>query len=299
MTVAVGSPTLGPVSGGGNKRMIRIWLAIVLATGALVPLAGRASATDYSFSASPDGGNYATVPDQTGPYDGSLAQDNGGYATIPFHVTFATSGDVRTAIFQAPETWDDTGPGPPHPLYVKWGNLSSGRVEQPADCHLAGRTVALVKVGTLPVVADGCGTFNFGPFPNLGSYKWTITLDATPAATPTPRPTPAGRPRPTPTITPRPAARPTPPITARQPRARTTPSAQQVLAVIDSPSVGPSASEPPLAAIALLSPAVQPVLAASTTSDPTAWIVIGGLILLGLLLATPEVGRTLRRRRHR
>jgi hypothetical protein len=285
--------------------LIRIWLAIVLATGALVPHAGTVSATDYSLSASPDGVNYATVPDQTGPYDGSLAKDNGGYATIPFHVTFATSGDVRTVTFQAPETWDDTGPGPPHPLYVRWGNLSSGRVEQPADCHLAGRTVALANVGTLAVVADGCGTFNFGSSPNLGSYKWTITLDATPAATstPTPRATPAppaptGPSRPTSTTTPGPAARPTPPITPRQPRARTTPTAQQVVAVTESPSVGPSASAPPVAEIALPTPVNQPVLAASTTSDPTAWIVIAGLILLGLLLAIPEVGRTLRRRRH-
>jgi hypothetical protein len=68
--------------------------------------------------------------------------------------------------------------------------------------------------------------------------------------------------------------------------------------VTDSPSVEAPASAPPVAEIALPSPAAQPVLAASTTSDPTAWIVIVGLILLGLLLATAEVGRTLRRRRH-
>lgn len=303
--------------------MIRIGLAIVLATGALVPLAGTLSATDYSFTLSPDEVNYATVPDQTSAYDGSLPADTGGYTDIPFHVTFSTSGDIRTATFQAPESWIcDPKCGDPeeHYLYVKWADQTSGPILNDGSCHLAGQAIVPADV-PLSVKSDGCGTY--GPFPeppgvvpppNLGSYEWTITLDATPAPTPTPTP----RPTPTPTLTPRPtpvpptptprprptpttasghSPRPTPRITPRPPTSGASPTGQ-VAAAIGSPSLRPSGSTPPVAEIASPVPVVSSLPAANTTSDPTGWIVIAGLVLLGLLLAGPEIGRTIRRRRH-
>jgi hypothetical protein len=303
--------------------MTRIALALLLTAGALVPLAGPVvAATNFSFSVSPDNviADFATIPNQTGPYDGSIASDTGGYTDIPFHVTFSVKGDVKTATFQAPESWlCDSACGDPelHYLYVKWGDLTSGKITDGADCHLAGRNVAAAAPDdlALSVVSNNCGTY--GPFPeppgvvpppNLGSYKWTITLDATPAPTPTPtatpKPTPKPTPRPTPTpkptptITPGRTPTPTPRITPPPPTAAATPTGQ-VLGAIGSPppSVEPSASTPPLAEIASQSPVAPPVPAAATTSDPTAWIVLAGLVLLGLLLAVPEIRRILRRRR--
>src|SRR5664279_5270984 len=111
-------------------RMTRIGLALLLALGALAPLAGPVvAATNYTFSVSPDNliGDFVTVPDQTNPYDcaypnGCLRADTGGYANIPFHVSFSQKGAVRTATFQAPESWlCDPACGDPelHYLYVK------------------------------------------------------------------------------------------------------------------------------------------------------------------------------------
>jgi hypothetical protein len=298
--------------------MIRIGLSIALATSALVPLAGTLSATDYSFMASPDNVNWVTVPDQTGAYDGSLPADAGGYTDIPVHVSFSTSGDIRTATFQAPESWIcDSACGDPemHDLYVEWGDLGSGKITDGADCHGAGLNVAAAAPDdhALSVVSDGCGTYapfpeppGVVPPPNLGSYEWTITLDTTPAPTPSPtpsaKPTPAPpsatpRPRPTPTSTPGHTPKPTPRITPRPPTARATPTGQ-VLGAIGSPAVRPPRSSPAVAEVASPAPVVSSLPAASATSDPTGWIVIAGLVLLGLVLATPEIRRTIRRRRH-
>ncbi len=291
--------------------MFRIGLAIVLAGGALVPLAGTASAADYSFMVSPDNVNFAAVPDQTAVFDGSLAKDTGGYLNVPFHVSFSTSGAVRTATFQAPESWIcDPKCGDPeeHYLFVKWGALTSGPVVNGGDCHMAPLIAfSAPDSDSLGVVASGCGTY--GPFPeppgvlpppNLGSYKWTITLNATPAPTPSPtaKPTAKPTPRPTPTATPRPSSKATPLITAGPATPGATPSGQ-VLGAIGSPGGEPRASTAPGALIPSGSPVVAPLPTASATSDPTGWIVIAGLVLIGLLLAGPEIRRTIRRRRTR
>ena len=156
--------------------MTRIGLALLLALGALVPLAGPVvAATNFTFSVSPDNmiGDFVTVPDQTDLYDcaypnGCLGSDTGGYTNIPFHVSFSQKGNVRTATFQAPETWIcDTKCGDPelHYLYVKWADLASGKITDVADCHGAGRNVAAAAPDdlALSVVSDGCGTY--GPFP--------------------------------------------------------------------------------------------------------------------------------------
>jgi hypothetical protein len=312
--------------------MTRIGLALLLATGALVPLAGPVgAATNYTFSVSPDNmiGDFVTVPDQTDPYDcaypnGCLRQDAGGYTDIPFHVSFSQKGAIRTATFQAPESWfcssycsgdpDDQN----HYLFVKWADRRSGVILNDADCHLAGRNaIATDPVPNdlaLSVVSDGCGTY--GPFPeppgvvptpNVGSYEWTITLNATPAATPTPTATPKPTPRPSPTAKPTPiiapgrTPTPTPRITPPPPTAEATPTGQ-VLGTIGSPSpspspsVEPSASTPAIAELASQAPVVPAIPAASTSSDPTGWIILAGLALIGLLLAVPPVRRTLRRR---
>jgi hypothetical protein len=278
--------------------MIRIGLSIALATSVLVPLAGTASATDYSFMASPDNVNWVPVPDQTNPYDGSLPADSGGYKDIPFDVSFSTSGALRTATFQAPESWIcDPKCGDPqeHYLYVKWGGLTSGPNLNDGSCHQAGQAIVPATV-PLSVKSDGCGTFGFGGPPNKGSYEWTITLDATPAPTPTPTPTAKPTPRPTPTSAPGHTPKPTPRITPRPPTARATPTGQ-VLGAIGSPAGRPGGSAPAGADVASPGTVVSSLPTANTTSDPTAWIVIAGLVLLALVLATPEIRRTIRRRR--
>jgi hypothetical protein len=317
--------------------MIRIGLALVLALGALGPLAGPAvAATNYTFSVSPDNmlGDFVTIPDQTDPYDcaypnGCLRQDAGGYTDIPFHVSFSQKGAVRTATFQAPESWfcssycsgdpDDQN----HYLFVKWADMRSGVILNGADCHLAGRNAItndpVPNDLKLSVVSNGCGTY--GPFPeppqtdppgappNLGSYKWTITMNATPAPTPaptatpkptprpTPRPTPTPTPKPTPTIAPGQTLRPTPRITPPPPTTGA-PASGQVLGTIGSPppSVEPSASTAEIAEVASQAPAVLAVPAASTKGDPIGWIILAGLVLFGLLLAVPRIRRTLLRR---
>jgi hypothetical protein len=308
--------------------MVRIVLALLLATGTLVPLAGPVVAkTNFTFSVSPDNviADFATIPNQTDPYDGSLGFDSGGYTDIPFHVTFAGKGHVRTATFQAPESWlCDTSCGDPelHYLYVKWGDLTSGKITNGADCHQAGRNVAAAAPDdpALSVVSNGCGTY--GPFPeppgvpppNQGAYEWTITMDASPAptptptatptprATPTPTPTPTPRPtptpKPTPTITPGLTPRPTPRITEPPPPAGATPTGQ-VLGAIGSPpsSVEPSASTAAIAELASQAPVSRPSPAANTSSDPAVLIVLAGGVLLALLLAVPEIRRTLQRRK--
>jgi hypothetical protein len=305
--------------------MTRIGLALLLALGALVPLAGPVAAkTDFTFSVSPDNvvADFATIPNQTDPYDGSLGFDSGGYTDIPFQVTFSGKGHVKTATFQAPESWIcNTSCGDPelHYLYVKWGDLTSGKITNGADCHLAGGNVAAAAPDdpALSVVSNACGTY--GPFPeppgvvpppNQGAYEWTITMDASPAptptptATPTPRATPTPTPRPTPTpkatptITPGLTPRATPPITQPPPPAGATPTGQ-VLGAIGSPpsSVEPSASSAAIAALASQAPVSRPSPAASASSDPAVLIVLAGLVLLGLLLAAPEIRRTLRRRK--
>jgi hypothetical protein len=285
--------------------MIKIALSIALASSVLVPLAGTLAATDYSFMASPDNVNWVTVPDQTSAYDGSVAADTGGYMNIPFHVSFSTSGAIRTATFQAPESWicdQKCGDPQEHYLSIKWGALTSGTIINDGSCHLAGQAIVPATV-PLNVKSDGCGTY--GPFPeppgvvpppNLGSYEWTITLDATPAPTPKPTAKPTPRPTPTPTSTPGRTPKPTPRITPRPPTARAIPTGQ-VLGAIGSPAVRPSGSAPPIAEISSPAPVVSSLPAANATSDPTGWIVIVGLVLLGLVLAAPEIRRTIRRRR--
>jgi hypothetical protein len=325
--------------------MTRIGLALLLAMSALVPLAGPVvAATNFTFSVSPDNqiADFVTVPDQTDPYDcaypdGCLRQDSGGYTDIPYHVTFSQKGNVRTAVFEAPESWIcDTSCGDPelHYLFVKWGDFASGKITDFADCHGAGRNavVAPAEVGpdtpgltviVAPGTADhrpGCGTY--GPFPepppvdppvppvNQGVYEWIITMDATPAPTPTPTPTatpkptlrptprPTPTPKPAPTITPGRTSTPTPRITPPPPTAGATPTGQ-VLGAVGSPpsSVEPSASTAAIAELASQAPVVPAVPAASTSGDPTGWIVLAGLVVLALLLAGLEVRRTIRRGR--
>ena len=294
--------------------MTRLGLALLLAVGFLVPLAGPVvAATNFAFSVSPDDTNYATIPDGGGG-NGVLPHDDGGYSDIPFHIDLLGGTTTRTFVFQAPESWICSGPvcGMEHFLYVRWGALVSGSIVNDRDCHSAPPAIAPAAIAAaangLDVSANGCGSWRFGTTPpNLGSYEWIIKLTApaptpTPRATPkptprpTPRPTPTPTPKPTPTITPGRAPTQTPQVATPPPTPGATPSGQ-VLGAIGSPppSVEPTATSAAIAELATQTPIVPAVPATSTSGDPTGWLVLAGLLLIGLLLAVLAVRRTVRR----
>jgi hypothetical protein len=303
--------------------MTSLGLALLLAVGTLVPLAGPVvAATNFAFSVSPDDTNYATIPDGAGVFNGVLSSDLGGQSDIPFNVDLIGGTTTKTFVFQAPESWIcDTSCGDPelHYLFVRWGALESGSIVNGNDCHSAPRAIALAAIAPaaiapagngLDVSANGCGSWRFGTTPpNLGSYEWIIKLTGaaptpTPTATPKPTPRPTPRPTPTPTLKPTPiitpgrTPTPTPRITMPPPTPGATPTGQ-VLGAVGSPpsSVEPSASTAAIAELASQAPVSRPSPAANTSSDPAALIVLAGLALLALLLAVPRIRRTLRRGR--